>query len=112
MTVNDIDHLMIYDAYAHLPLYGLEDLGFVGKGEAAAFIKSGATSPGGSLPMNTNGGGIMYTHTGMYGMFALQEGVRQMRGTSPAQVDGIETSFVQGVGGMFAAAGSVILRKQ
>ncbi|MDO9485250.1 MAG: thiolase [Actinomycetota bacterium] len=112
MTVDDIDHLMIYDAYAHLPLYGLEDLGFVGKGEAAEFIKSGATSPGGSLPMNTNGGGIMYTHTGMYGMFALQEAVRQMRGTSPAQVDGVQTSFVQGVGGMFAAAGSVILRKQ
>ena len=112
MTVSDIDHLMVYDAYAHLPLYGLEDLGFVGRGEAAEFIKSGATSPGGSLPMNTNGGGIMYTHTGMYGMFALQEAVRQMRGTSPAQVEGVETSFVQGVGGMFAAAGSVILRRQ
>ncbi len=24
---NDVDHLMIYDAFAHLPLYGLEDLG-------------------------------------------------------------------------------------
>src|SRR6267142_3161607 len=34
----DVDHLMIYDAFAHLPLYGLEDLGFVGRGEAAAFI--------------------------------------------------------------------------
>ena len=29
----DVDHLMIYDAFAHLPLYGLEDLGFVGRGE-------------------------------------------------------------------------------
>ncbi|CAB4888591.1 unannotated protein [freshwater metagenome] len=112
MTVNDIDHLMIYDAYAHVPLYGLEDLGFVGRGEASEFIKSGATSPGGSLPMNTNGGGLMYTHTGMYGMFALQEGVRQIRGTSPAQVEGVQTSFVQGVGGMFGAAGAVVLRTQ
>jgi len=25
---DDVDHLMIYDAFAHLPLYGLEDLGF------------------------------------------------------------------------------------
>src|SRR5262249_14015824 len=24
----DVDHLMIYDAFAHLPIYGLEDLGF------------------------------------------------------------------------------------
>jgi len=27
---------MIYDAFAHLPIYGLEDLGFLPKGEAAA----------------------------------------------------------------------------
>jgi hypothetical protein len=46
----------------------------------------------------------------MYGMFALQEGVRQMRGTAPAQVDGARTSLVLGVGGMFSAAGAVVLR--
>lgn len=27
---DEVDHLMIYDAFAHLPIYGLEDLGFVG----------------------------------------------------------------------------------
>jgi len=43
------------------------------------------------------------------GMYALQKGVRQVRGTSPAQVDGAEISAVHGVGGMFAAAGTVIL---
>ena len=31
----DVDHLMIYDAFAHLPIYGLEDLGFCERGEAA-----------------------------------------------------------------------------
>ncbi len=106
---SDVDHLMIYDAFAHLPLYGLEDLGFVGKGEAAAFIEQRNTAPGGTLPLNTNGGGLSYMHSGMYGMYALQEGMRQMRGTSPAQVDGAEISVVHGVGGMFAAAGTVIL---
>ena len=30
---SDVDHLMIYDAFAHLPVYGLEDLGFCEKGE-------------------------------------------------------------------------------
>jgi len=44
----------------------------------------------------------------MYGMYALQESVRQMRGISPAQVDGAEISFCHGVGGMFAASGSVV----
>jgi acetyl-CoA acetyltransferase len=105
----DIDHLMIYDAYAHVPLYGLEDLGFAGQGEAIDFIRSGATRPGGSLPMNTNGGGLLYTHTGMYGMFAIQEAVRQLRGDAFAQVPGVRTSFVQGIGGMFGAAGSLVL---
>jgi acetyl-CoA acetyltransferase len=107
----DVDHLMIYDAYAHLPLYGLEDLGFVGRGEAIDFIKSGATSPGGRLPMNTNGGGLLYAHTGMYGMFALLEGVRQIQRRAAAQLNNVEISLVQGVGGMFAAAGAVVLRR-
>jgi acetyl-CoA acetyltransferase len=110
LTHADIDHLMIYDAFAHVPLYGLEDAGFVGKGEAAAFIQSGATSPGGALPMNTNGGGLLYAHTGMYGMFALQEAVRQLQGRAAAQVEGVGTSLVIGVGGMFSAAGVVALR--
>ena len=107
---SDIDHLMIYDAFAHLPLYGLEDLGFVGRGEAGAFVASGQTEPGGPLPLNTNGGGLSYTHTGMYGMFAIQESVRQLRGQAAAQVAGVDTSFVQGVGGgTFTAASSLVL---
>lgn len=105
----DVDHLMIYDAFAHVPLYGLEDMGFAERGGAVDFIRSGATSPGGMLPLNTNGGGLLYAHTGMYGMFALQEGVRQMRGCAPAQVKDAGISFVLGVGGMFGAAGAVVL---
>ena len=80
---------MVYDAFAHLPIYGLEDLGFVGRGEAGAFIAEGHTSPGGSLPMNTNGGGLSYTHTGMYGMFLVQESVRQLRNEAAAQVPNV-----------------------
>ena len=104
----DVDHLMIYDAFAHLPLYGLEDLGFVKPGEAAAFVLERNTAIGGTLPMNTNGGGLSYMHSGMYGMYALQESVRQLRGTAAAQVKDAKISVCQGVGGMFAAAGTVI----
>lgn len=105
---SDVDHLMVYDAFAHLPIYGLEDLGFCSRGDGAAFIEDGNTRPGGSLPMNTNGGGLSYMHSGMYGMYALQESVRQMRGISPAQVAGAEISVCLGVGGMFGAAGCVV----
>jgi acetyl-CoA acetyltransferase len=108
----DVDHLMIYDAFAHLPMYGLEDLGFVGRGEAKDFIWEGNTRPGAKLPLNTNGGGLSYTHTGMYGMFALQESVRQVRGTAPAQVPDVTISVAHGVGGMFSASGTVVLSNQ
>jgi acetyl-CoA acetyltransferase len=109
---NDVQHLMIYDAFAHLPLYGLEDLGFCKPGEAAAFIGARNTAPGGKLPLNTNGGGLSYMHSGMYGMYALQESVRQMRGTAPAQVPGAKVSVAHGVGGMFAASGTIIFSNE
>ena len=68
--------------------------------------------PGGKLPLNTNGGGLSYTHTGMYGMFALQESVRQVRGTAPAQVPNVKVSVAHGAGGMFSASGTVVLSNQ
>ena len=112
LAPKDIDHLMVYDAFAHLPLYGLADCGFVEHGEAGRFVQEGHTRPGGKLPMNTNGGGILYTHTGMYGMFAILEAVRQLRGEAFRQVENVRTSFVQGVGGMFTAASSLVLSNQ
>ena len=108
---SDIDHLMIYDAFAFLPIYGLEDLGFLGRGEAGSFIAEGRTAPGGTLPLNTNGGGLSYVHTGMYGMFAIQESIRQLRGTAAAQVEGVEVSMAHAVGGYFWASATLVLAK-
>jgi acetyl-CoA acetyltransferase len=64
-TASTIDD---YDAFAHLPIYGLEDLGFLPHGEAGAFIAGHNTAPGGKLPLNTNGGGLSHMHSGMYGV--------------------------------------------
>jgi acetyl-CoA acetyltransferase len=108
ITHDDVDHLMVYDAFAHLPLYGLEGE----RGEAAQFIWDRNTAPGGKLPLNTNGGGLSYMHSGMYGMYALQESVRQLRGTAPGQVEGAKTSVCLGVGGMFAASGCIIMSNE
>jgi acetyl-CoA acetyltransferase len=112
VATSDVGHLMVYDAFAHVPIYGLEALGFVAKGEGGPFIAEGNTEPGGRLPLNTNGGGLSYTHTGMYGMFAIQEGVRQVRGEAAAQVDGPEISVIVGNGGMFATSGVLVLGRQ
>jgi acetyl-CoA acetyltransferase len=117
----DIDHLMLYDAFSFTPMVFLEDLGFVPRGESGPFVADTSTvdgrvvyptGPGGRLPMNTNGGGLSYCHTGRYGMFALLEAVFQLRGEAGArQVAGVETSLVHGPGRQFAAAGTVILGK-
>ena len=112
ITTEDVDHLMIYDAFAHLPIYGLEDLGFVARGEAGKFIWERNTAPGGKLPLNTNGGGLSFMHSGQYGMYALQESVRQLRGTAAAQVPGARISIAHGVGGMFAASGTVVMSNE
>jgi acetyl-CoA acetyltransferase len=108
LSPKDIDHLMIYDAFAHLPLYGLQACGFVKPGEAKDFINERHTAIGGKLPMNTSGGGLSYMHSGMYSMYAMQESIRQMRGVAPAQVKDAKVSFCQGVGMFFAAAGTII----
>ena len=61
------------------------------RARAGAFVSGQRTAPGGAFPMNTNGGGLSYTHTGMYGIFTLIEAVRQLRGECGArQVAGRE----------------------
>jgi hypothetical protein len=64
----------------------------VPRGEAGPFIAVRNTAPGGRLPLNTNGGGLSYMHSGMYGMDALQESVRQVRGIAPVQIPGAKIS--------------------
>ena len=108
----DIDHLMIYDAFAHNPIFGLEGLGFVPTGEAGRYIEEGHTRPGGELPMNTNGGGLAYAHSGAYGMLCMLEAVRQMRGEAAAQVPGAKTSLVHGWGGFWSACATVIFSNE
>jgi acetyl-CoA acetyltransferase len=59
--------------------------------------------------MNTNGGGLSYTHSGMYGMFTLVEAVRQVRGECGArQVAGAKTAICHGLGGMFSSAATLV----
>lgn len=112
VTHADIDHLMIYDAFAFNPIFGLEGLGFVPTGEAGRFIAEGHTRSGGRLPMNTNGGGLCYAHSGAYGMLCTLEAVRQMRGEAAAQVPGARTSLVHGWGGFWSACATVIFSNE
>ena len=107
---SDVDLLMGYDSFTITALLHIEDLGFCEKGEGGPFAATGATAPGGSLPMNTNGGGLSYTHPGMYGMFLLTESVKQLRGgLGERQVEGAEIAVAHGSGGLLSCMSTVVL---
>ena len=111
ITQGDVDHLMIYDAFAHNPIFGLEGLGFVGYGEAGAFIAEGHTAPGGMLPMNTNGGGMSYAHSGSYGMLCMLESIRQVRGEAANQIPDVEIALCHGWGGVWSACATFVFSR-
>lgn len=109
---DEIDHASLYDAFTFTPMLMLEDLGFCKPGEGGPFVSNQRTAPGGDFPMNTNGGGLSYCHTGMYGMFAILESVRQLRGDfagTPRQVESAHTGIVHGPAGFWFAASTLIL---
>jgi acetyl-CoA acetyltransferase len=106
----DVDVAMFYDAFTIVPVMGLEAVGFCKPGEGGAFVSGGRTAPGGAFPMNTNGGGLSYQHTGMYGIFTIIEAVRQLRGEcGPRQVANAKTAICHGLGGMFSSAATLLL---
>ena len=109
----DIDHIMLYDAFTSGPPIMLESLGIAKPGEGVTFFENGRSTPGGSLPINTNGGGLSYTHSGMYGIFPIIEATRQLRGECGArQVPDAKLSLVNGMGGMLSAAGTLVLSNE
>jgi acetyl-CoA acetyltransferase len=110
VKADDVDLLMGYDSFTITALLHLEDLGFCAKGEGGAFVEGGRTGPGGALPMNTNGGGLSYTHPGMYGMFLIVEAVRQLRGEcGQRQVPGAEIAIAHGSGMVLSCMSTLVL---
>jgi acetyl-CoA acetyltransferase len=110
LAARDIDVLQLYDAFTITPLLFLEDLGFCPKGEGGRYVENGRIAPGGELPVNTSGGGLSYCHPGMYGIFALIEAVRQLRGEcGERQVADCHTALAHGNGGTLSSQSTVIL---
>lgn len=109
----DIDVAELYDAFTIVPILALEALGFCAPGEGGAFVSGQRTAPGGDFPMNTNGGGLSYTHTGMYGIFLIIEAVRQLRGEcGERQVAAAKTAVCHGTGGIWSAAATLVLANE
>jgi acetyl-CoA acetyltransferase len=107
---DDIDLAMIYDSFTYTVIVSFESLGFCGPGEGGGFVSNGRIGPGGVLPTNTNGGGLSYTHPGMYGIFLIIEAVRQLRGgVGERQVSDCEIALVNGTGGAMSSTGTLVL---
>ncbi len=110
VTVKDIDVFELYDAFTINTLLFLEDLGVCAKGEGGAFVENNGIGPGGTVPVNTNGGGLSYCHPGMYGLFLLIEATRQIQGVcGDRQVDDVNLAIAHGNGGVLSSQCTVIL---
>jgi acetyl-CoA acetyltransferase len=88
----DVKVAQIYDAFSPLIPFTLEAFGFCGLGEGAAFGEGGTFELDGRLPINTAGGSLSEAY--IHGMNLVTEGVRQIRGTSTAQVADADTCLV------------------
>ncbi len=100
----DADIAEVYDSYAAVLASGLEGLGLAPTGEAARQFAAGEFSPGGRLPVNTNGGLLSAGHTGVGGGTALlAEGVRQLLGKAgpDRQIQGADRAVCGGSGGTY-----------
>jgi acetyl-CoA acetyltransferase len=110
LTHADMELTMIYDSFTYTVLTTIESLGFCGPGEGPDFVANQRTAPGGDWPLNTSGGGLSYTHPGMYGIFLVVEAVRQLRGEAgDRQIDDPKLSLVNGTGGLLSSTGTLIL---
>lgn len=107
---SNINLLELYDAFTINTILFLEDLSFCTKGEGGAFVEDGRIAPGGSLPVNTNGGGPSCTHPGMYGIFTVIEAAHQLRGTAPGiQLEGVDLALAHDNGGVLSSQVTAIL---
>jgi acetyl-CoA acetyltransferase len=105
---SDIDVAQLYDPFSLGALLQLEELGFCGRGEAAAFCEGGdRIRVGGDIPVNTSGG--LLSEAYLHGYNLIIEGVRQIRGTSTNQVADAELAMVTGGPGL--PTSGLILRK-
>jgi acetyl-CoA acetyltransferase len=110
MKPSDVDVVELYDAFTINTILFLEDLGFCKKGEGGGFVRNGSIAPGGSLPVNTNGGGLSCCHPGMYGIFTVIEAVEQLSGECGSrQVEGAQVAVAHGNGGVLSSQVTAVL---
>lgn len=108
----DLDVVECQDTDAARELLSYEELGLCAPGGSAALLDSGATAPGGRLPVNPSGGLLSKGEPlGASALGQVVELVRQLLGQcGPRQVDGARAALSHTVG-RGANAGIVVLTR-
>lgn len=100
---SDVDCAQLYDGFSLITFQWLEALGLCEPGMAGPFIAEGHTRPGGSLPVNTDGGACNVGRR--HGANFCIEATRQLRGTcGDRQVPGAEVAVWANAVGPFSGA--------
>ncbi len=108
IEARDVELAELYDCYSFTVLVTLEDYGFCAKGEAGDLVASGATAPGGHLPVNTGGGQLSSFY--MWGMTPIAEAIIQTRGEAgERQVPRRDVVLVSGNGGLLSTHSTLVL---
>jgi len=112
----DMELALLYDSFTITAAITAEMIGLAPRGEGHTLWKDGRAAPGGRLPINTNGGGLSFNHSGMYGMPLLIEGYRQLSGTAedgihgdPGKQTSARTCVINGTGGSLSTTGTLVL---
>lgn len=96
----DIDLVQVHDAFTVEEIDYYESLGFCRGGEGERLVEEGATTIGGRIPFNTDGGLLARGHPiGPTGLAQVWETVVQLRGRAgPRQVEGARAGLCQMIG--------------
>lgn len=97
----DLDVVELHDAFASEEIIHYEDLGLCPRGDGVGLLRSGATSPGGRIPVNPSGGLLSLGHPlSASGVRTLCEITQQLRGQAgERQVAGAKVGLAQMLGG-------------
>jgi acetyl-CoA acetyltransferase len=111
LTAADVDAAYLQDATSVWVLQMLEAYGFCAPGEAGPFLAEGHTRPGGSLPVNTNGGQLSESY--LWNWLHLDEAVRQLRGEADGrQVAGADIALHAQTHDFFKGAATLLSRRE
>ena len=109
----DVDHLMIYDAFAHLPIYGLEDLGFCGRARRRRFICGAQHRAGRQAAAQHQWRRALATCTpACTACTRCRRACGRCAAPRRRRSPGAKISVCHGVGGMFAASGTIIFTQR